>query len=82
MTAVSFLVLIVLALIIWTILHKLLSKIFKMALESVGAIALLLIIHYVFNVAIPVNMPTILVAILFGIPGIGTLLLINFFGMI
>ena len=54
----------------------------KLLINSLVGIVLLLILQYVFMINIPINMFTLLVAALFGIPGVGTLLILHLGGML
>ena len=54
----------------------------KLLINSLVGIILLLVLQYVFMIDIPINMFTILVAALFGIPGVGTLLILHLGGML
>ena len=68
-------ILVVLVYIFWKRLKRLL-------INSLVGILLLLILQYVFMIDIPINMFTLLVAALFGIPGVGTLLILHLGGML
>ncbi len=54
----------------------------KLLINSLVGIVLLLVLQYVFIIDIPINIFTILAAALFGIPGVGTLLLLHLGGML
>jgi len=54
----------------------------RLLINSLVGIILLLILQYVFMINIPINMFTIAVAALFGIPGVGTLLILHLGGML
>jgi len=54
----------------------------RLLINSLVGIILLLVLQYVFMIDIPINMFTILVAALFGIPGVGTLLILHLGGML
>lgn len=61
--------------IFWKMLKKLL-------INSAVGIVLILVLHYVFMIDIPLNLTTVLIAALFGIPGVGTLLILHLGGML
>ncbi|MBU4202052.1 MAG: pro-sigmaK processing inhibitor BofA family protein [Candidatus Altiarchaeales archaeon] len=54
----------------------------RLLINSLVGIILLLVLQYVFMIDIPINMFTLLVAALFGIPGVGTLLILHLGGML
>jgi hypothetical protein len=75
-------VLIILAALIWTLLTKIVGKVLALAINSAGAIALLLSLHYFFAIGIPINLPTLIITIIFGFAGVGSLLVLYLFGII
>ena len=54
----------------------------KLIINSVIGIILLLILHYVFFIEIPINLTTMVVTALFGLAGVGSLLILHIGGMI
>ena len=58
------------------------KRIKKLLINSLVGVILLLVLQYVFMIDIPINMFTLLVAALFGIPGVGTLLILHLGGML
>jgi len=54
----------------------------KLLINSLVGILLLLVLRYVFMIEIPINLLTILATALFGIAGVGTLLILHFGGML
>jgi hypothetical protein len=63
-------------------IKNILSKIFLLALNSMGGVILLLLLKYVFGVEIPVNPYTLVAVLIFGLPALGTLLILHYGGMI
>jgi len=64
------------------LLYMFWKRLKKLLINSLVGIILLLVLQYVFMIDIPINMFTILVAALFGIPGVGTLLILHLGGML
>ncbi|MBM3308843.1 MAG: hypothetical protein FJY77_01185 [Candidatus Altiarchaeales archaeon] len=63
-------------------IKNMLSKIFLLVLNSMGGVILLLLLKYVFGVEIPVNPYTLGTVLIFGLPALGTLLILHYGGMI
>jgi hypothetical protein len=64
------------------IIGKIIPKLFLIVINSIVGIVLLLIIVFVFNASIPLNAYTILVVLIFGLPGLAVLLILNYGGVI
>lgn len=64
------------------LLRKMASKLFLFVLNGLGGLILLLILVYVFGVGIPVKAATIAVVLIFGLPGLGCLLILRYGGVI
>lgn len=64
------------------LLYMFWKRLKRLLINSLVGIILLLVLQYVFMIDIPINMFTILVAALFGIPGVGTLLILHLGGML
>ncbi|MFH1403030.1 MAG: pro-sigmaK processing inhibitor BofA family protein [Candidatus Altiarchaeota archaeon] len=79
---ISLLLTIMLVIITWSIIQKLIQRLLVLVLNSVGALSLLLALHYLMDVDIPINYATLIITTLFGFPGVGTLIFLHFFGMI
>ena len=68
-------ILVVFLYVFWKMLKKLL-------VNSLVGIILLLVLRYVFLIDIPMTLHTILIAAVFGIAGVGTLLILHLGGML
>jgi hypothetical protein len=64
------------------IIGKIIPKLFLIVINSIVGLVLLLIIVFVFNASIPLNAYTILVVLIFGLPGLAVLLILNYGGVI
>lgn len=73
---------IVLVVILLKVVKKVIVKIILILLNSIAGIILLLILVYIIGVQIPVNIYTLAITAIFGLAGIGTLLLLHFGGMV
>lgn len=69
-------------LLVLKVVKKLMVKVLLFLLNSLSGIILLLIVVYVFDVSIPINIITVVITAIFGVAGIGTLLLLHLSGMI
>jgi len=54
----------------------------KLLINSLVGIVLLFVLHYVFMIRIPITLLTILATALFGIAGVGSLLILHLGGML
>ncbi len=63
------------------ILWKLGKKLVGILVNSIFGIILMLLLDYIFNVGIPITIPTILSVAIFGLPGVGTLFILKLFGV-
>jgi pro-sigmaK processing inhibitor BofA len=66
----------------WSILKKVASWASVALLNSIAGVLILLFFNTYFNWSIPISIPTLIVCALFGIPGVGALLVLDFFGAI
>jgi hypothetical protein len=64
------------------IIRKLASKFLLFILNGMGGLILLLILVYVFGVEIPIKLATVGAVLIFGLPGLGCLLILHYSGMI
>lgn len=60
------------------LLRNMASKLLLFILNGMGGLILLLILVYVFGVGIPVKLATIAVVLIFGLPGLGCLLILHY----
>ncbi len=66
----------------WGLLKKALAKATMLLLNGVAGLLILWFLNTYLCLGIPINIATVLVCGLFGIPGIGALVVLYFFGMI
>ena len=66
----------------WDLLKKLASTATTMILNGVAGLLILLFLNTIIGWDIPLNIATVLVSALFGIPGVGTVVVLHFFNMI
>lgn len=79
-------ILIVLIAIVLFIIFKLgksiLKLIFGLVLNSILGIIAIFVMNYFFNMGIPIQLYTIIPTILFGLPAVGTFVILRFFGLL
>jgi pro-sigmaK processing inhibitor BofA len=66
----------------WGTLKKALSKASMIALNSIAGILILLFLRTLVGWDIPINLATLVVCGLFGIPGVGALVVLHLGGML
>jgi pro-sigmaK processing inhibitor BofA len=66
----------------WDVLKKILTKASTILLNSVAGVLILLFVNIYLGWKIPLNAATLLICGLFGLPGIGTLLILYYAKMI
>ena len=76
------LIYIVLGIILLALIYLFWKMLKKLIINSVIGIVLLLILHYVFLIEIPLRVTTLAVAALFGLAGVGSLLILHVGGLI
>lgn len=54
----------------------------KVIINSVTGVFALLVLHYVFGVKIPLTLATLLITALFGLAGVGTMLILDIAGLL
>lgn len=64
------------------VVKKLFAKVIIVGLNSLAGLIVLLALNIVFNASIPVNIFTLLVSGIFGLSGVGCLILLKFGGLI
>jgi inhibitor of the pro-sigma K processing machinery len=62
--------------------RSLMSKLFLFVLNGLGGLILFLLLVYVLGVNIPVTIYTIVIVLIFGLPGLACLLILHYGGMI
>lgn len=73
---------VILAFIVLKVIKKVMVKLILLALNSIAGIMLFLVVVYMFGIDIPVNVFTLAITAIFGLAGIGTLIVLHFGGMI
>jgi pro-sigmaK processing inhibitor BofA len=76
------LVFLVLAGLLWGLIKKLASTAVVFIMNGIVGVLVLLFLNNYMDWAIPVNTPTLVVCGLFGIPGVGALIVLHLTGMI
>ena len=71
----SILILIIFLILFWKVIKKL-------VVNSVVGVFALLVLHYVFKIEIPIRMATLLVTALFGLAGVGAMLILKIGGLL
>jgi len=66
----------------FNIIKKVVIKIALFALNSLGGVICLLVLVYVFGLDIPVNLATLFVSMVFGLAGVGTLIILSVTGLV
>ena len=74
--------LIVFAAVFWTLIKKAAAKALVVLVNSISGLLILVFLNTYMYWSIPINLPTIIVCGLFGIPGVGALIILHSFGMI
>jgi inhibitor of the pro-sigma K processing machinery len=68
--------------VLWRVVKALLAKLLILFLNSLAGLILLFTLNLVFNVGVPVNVFTVVIAGVFGLPGVASLLILRIGGMI
>jgi pro-sigmaK processing inhibitor BofA len=67
---------------VWKIAKELFSKVIVLVLNSLAGLIILLTLNLLFKIDLPINAITLVVSGVFGLAGIGTLVLLKLGGMI
>lgn len=67
--------------IIFKIGRFILKVIFGIIINSILGIVAFLALYYIFGIGIPIELATIIPTALFGLPAVGTLIILRFFGL-
>jgi len=78
---VAAVILVAAAALLWDLFKKIASTAGKLLLNSVAGVLILLFLNTFLRWNIPVNVATLVVCGLFGVPGVGTLILLYLFKM-
>lgn len=76
---VAALILLVIAVLVWDLLKKLASKAAGGLINSVAGLLILVFLNKFLGWSIPIGLPSIIVCGLFGIPGVGSLIILHYF---
>ncbi|MBD3388525.1 MAG: sigmaK-factor processing regulatory BofA [Candidatus Altiarchaeales archaeon] len=66
----------------WSLIKKLAVKASILLVNGLAGVLILFFLNHYLGWWIPVNLATVLVCALFGIPGVGALVVLHFFNMI
>jgi len=80
--AAAAVVFLLLAALLWGLLKKVAARAFTLLVNSVAGLLILGFLNAYLGWSIPVNLQTLLVCGLFGIPGVGALVVLHLTGMV
>jgi pro-sigmaK processing inhibitor BofA len=75
-------ILLLVAGLLWGLLKKVVSTAATLILNSIAGVLILLFLNIYLGWDIPLNIPSLLVCGLFGMPGVGALIILHLFRMI
>ncbi len=80
--AVAAVVLAVFAVIAWSLLKGAVHKVETLIVNGVAGVLILLFLNVYLGWGMPLNLATVLISAVFGLPGVGTLVALHLFGML
>lgn len=78
------LVIVIIAIVLYLIFRlgrSLLKVIFAIIANSILGVLAIYAVDYLFNMGIPLTLPILIPTALFGLPGVGTMIILRFFGI-